>query len=283
MSYQPLTVVDDETACPIEVLIERVKDTRTKHADILQKYHDIWYECGHTWHYTHFLGVGLMKCPNDLWIYQDLIWRIKPTTIVETGTYTGGSALWFAFLLDMARIKDGRVLTVDIKDYRKSADVLHPKITYLEGNSASPEIAGAIERSLPKDGRRLFVLDSDHSAEHVRMELELYAPMARPGDYVVVEDTNISWADSSHVVKSYPSAWSSMSCYQCSCGYTWPMRQKDTPTCPKSGGDRGARGGVEDYLMAHQGEFVQDVLCERYALSMNPGGWLQRVRACDHV
>jgi cephalosporin hydroxylase len=244
-AYTPLTVVDDVTACSIETLVERIKATRETHGDLLQRYHNVWYESGHTWHYTHFLGVGLMKCPNDLWIYQDLIARAKPVVIVETGTYQGGSALWFAFLLDMMRIKDGRVLTVDIQDYRKTGDVLHPKITYLAGNSADPAMAADIKARLPVSGGRMFVLDSDHSAEHVRRELELYAPMARVGDWVIVEDTNISWLG--------------------------------------VGGDRGARGGVEDYLLAHQGEFEQDILCERYLLTMNPGGWLYRVRKCDHA
>src|SRR5215469_11286078 len=194
VDFQPLTVVDDETSCPIEVLVERLHQSRKGNADLLQRYHDLWYESGHTWHYTHFLGVGLMKCPNDLWIYQDIISKLRPTSIVETGTYQGGSALWFAFLMDMLRIKDGRVLTVDIKDYRKTWFVNHPRITYLHGNSADPELASAIKEQLDeRPGPRLFVLDSDHSAEHVHNELTLYAPMARVGDWVVVEDTNIAW------------------------------------------------------------------------------------------
>ena len=285
MSYQPLTVVDDVTACSIDTLVERVKTSRAVHSDLLQRYHDVWYESGHTWHYTHFLGIGLMKCPNDLWIYQDLIARVKPTVIVETGTYQGGSALWFAFLLDMMRIKSGHVITVDIKDWRKSPDVLHPKITYLEGNSADPALAAEIETMLPKLGPRLFVLDSDHSAEHVRQELEFYAPMTRVGDWIVVEDTNISWSAGTHKVTAHPSSWSGMSVYRCSCGHSWPMRAVawTNPRCPNDHGDAGARGGVTDYLLAHQGEFEQDILCERYLLSMNPGGWLHRVRACDHV
>jgi cephalosporin hydroxylase len=244
--YQPLTVVDDETACPTEVLIKRLEQSRAEHADLLQRYHDLWYSSGHTWHYTHFLGVGLMKCPNDIWMYQDLMSRLRPQVVIETGTYQGGSALWFAFLMDMLRIDGGRVLTVDIKNYRKTWLVEHPRIFYLNGNSADPDVADDIQEVLPERGGRLVVLDSDHSAEHVRHELELYAPMLRVGDWLVVEDTNIGWTDGA------------------------------------GGGDRGARGGVQDYMDQHPGEFVQDLLSERYLLTMNPGGWMQRVKACAH-
>ena len=50
---------------------------------------------------THYLGIGLMKCPNDLWVYQDIITRLRPKTILEMGTFAGGSALWFAHLMDL--------------------------------------------------------------------------------------------------------------------------------------------------------------------------------------
>ncbi len=90
----------------------------------------------------------------------------------------------------------------------------------------------------------MISLDADHSADHVRRELELYAPLCRVGEYLVVEDTNISWSGPD--------------------------------------GDRGAAGGVQDYMDAHPGEFVQDILCERWLTTMHPGGWLRRVAACGH-
>jgi cephalosporin hydroxylase len=235
---KPLTIVSKLTEISLDDMAQRVVTTREKHGDLLQQYHEAWYNSEHTWHYTHFLGVGLMKCPNDLWVYQDILTNHRPTTIIETGTYQGGSALWFAYLMDMLQI-DGRVLTVDFEDHRRCD---HPRITFLGGDSTDPLMAEAIAEQLPEDGPRLVVLDADHSAAHVYKELCLYAPLVRVGDWLVVEDTNIAWGDET-----------------------------------ASRGDRGAQGGLEDYLRQHPGEFRQDVLCERYLLTMSPGGWLQRI------
>jgi cephalosporin hydroxylase len=233
-----LTIVPPRGEITLDQMAERVQKTRRDHGQLLLDYHKVWYESGHTWPYTHFLGVGLMKNPNDLWIYQDLIAALKPKTIIETGTYAGGSALWFAFLMD-AMCTEGRIITIDLDDHRQCS---HPRITFVGGDSTDPDLAQAVLAEV--EHPLLVTLDADHSAEHVRKELELYAPHVRVGEWLIVEDTNIGWSG--------------------------------------PGGDRGARGGLEEYLLAHEGEFRQDVLSERYLLTMNPGGWLERVAECTH-
>ena len=241
-NVEPLTVVDEYAETSFAELIQRIEKTRADHSELLQKYHEVWYNAPHTWHYTHFLGVGLMKCPNDLWIYQALMSDIRPNVVIETGTYSGGSALWFAFLMEMLGIK-GKVYTVDYEDRRRCD---HPRIMFLGGDSRDPAIRDAIVEDMgERTGHLLVSLDADHSADHVYRELNLYAPLCKVGDRLVVEDTNIGWLGEH--------------------------------------GDRGARGGVEDYLKEHPGEWQQDILCERYLLTMNPGGWLVRVGECSHA
>jgi cephalosporin hydroxylase len=119
--------------------------------------------------------------------------------------------------------------------------------------------------------------------------------MARVGDYLVVEDTNISWGDAHKVRVTYPVDPRNQG-WECLCGHRWgpePLlsvesirahRDAPVPRCPMDDGkgDRGARGGIEDYIAGHQGEFIQDPLCERWLLTMHPGGWLRRVAECQH-
>ncbi len=232
-AYKPTCVVTPPVEVTLDEMAQRVMETRDKHGDVLQKYHEVWYNAPHTWTFTHFLGVGMMKSPNDLWAYQSLISDYKPRTIIETGTYQGASALWFAFLMQMNGI-DGQVRTIDFEDHHSCA---HPMIEFIHGSSVDPEVAAYAMRDIQYP--LLVCLDSDHSAKHVREELDLYAPAVHVGDWLVVEDTNVSWHG--------------------------------------QGGDGGAQGGLESYLREHPNEFRQDVLCERWLLSMNPGGWLQRM------
>jgi cephalosporin hydroxylase len=236
---QPMTVVVADTLINDAEVWARIKKTHDEHGDVLQRFHEVWYNCGHTWQLQTFLGVGMMKGPNDLWIYHDIICQHRPQTIIETGTYRGGSALWFAFLMDVLNIKDGHVYTIDIEDYRDHEHGIdHPRISYLRGDSTDVAMRDAVRDELPANDRRLIVLDADHSAEHVYQELCLWAPLVRVGDWLVVEDTNIAW-------EPY---------------------------------DRGARGGLTDYWNEHPGEFLQDLMCEKHMTTMCPGGWLRRIK-----
>lgn len=273
----PLTVVEDEVAISMEELAQRILKTRADHAQLLQQYHEVWYDCGHTWQYSHFLGVGVMKAPNDLWMYQAIMSNLRPMTVIETGTYSGGSALWYAYLMDMLGIEGGRVFTVDFEDHRKAPHVQHPRITFLAGDSVNPFLVKAIQDDMPA-GPVLVSLDSDHSTEHVRRELELYAPLVPVNSWLVVEDTNIGWSDNvEHRILPYDTAeHDGQVTANCSCGALW-MTALPIGKCPNDKSDRGARGGLQDYMDRHPGEWRQDVLAERYLLSMHPGGWLQRI------
>jgi len=122
---------------------------------------------------------GMLKMPADLRRYQQIIAATRPQVIVETGTLTGASALWFAsYGLD--------VITVDV-DPQMPDWAQHDRITYVVGDSADPAVARYVRELVA--GRRCMVsLDSDHSAAHVTREIELYGPLVSPGCYLVVED-----------------------------------------------------------------------------------------------
>lgn len=43
-----------------------------------------------------YKGLINIKTPFDLALYARLIWELQPKTILELGSFQGGSALWFA-------------------------------------------------------------------------------------------------------------------------------------------------------------------------------------------
>jgi cephalosporin hydroxylase len=189
-----------------------------------------------TWNNTEWLGVPLWKNPLDLWVYQEIMFELKPALIVETGTYRGGSAFYFASILDL--IGAGRVVTVDRKQRPTSPE--HPRIEYIEGSSIDPDIVDLVaKRVADAAGPVLVILDSDHHEPHVAKELAAYSKFVTPGSYLIVEDTNIN-------------------------GH---------PVNPFFG--PGPMEAVDGFLPGHP-EFEVDHSREKYMVTHNPKGFLRR-------
>lgn len=148
---------------------------------VIQKLY--WYS--YTWLDTYWFGVPLAKNPMDLWIYQDIIWETRPQVLIETGSYKGGSALYFAHLFDL--IGEGRVVSIDIQDIGSST-LSHPRITMIVGSSVSDDVASQV-RQIVGNKTAMVSLDSEHSKEHVIREIELYSKFVSVGNYLIVEDT----------------------------------------------------------------------------------------------
>lgn len=157
--------------------------------EIALDFQKLYYEQrDHTWNTTRWLGVHLKKCPMDLWTYQELIYDLKPDLIVETGTFRGGSAFFFATILDM--VGHGEIMTIDIKERPRRP--IHPRITYLTGSSTADDILAQVQDRSRGKQTIMIVLDADHAEHHVSRELELYSPFVSPGSYLVIEDTNVN-------------------------------------------------------------------------------------------
>jgi cephalosporin hydroxylase len=121
----------------------------------------------------------------DAWLLQQAIVEDAVDLVVETGTYEGGSALYMASIFDL--LERGHVISVDVVRRR---DVTHPRVDFVIGSSTDgvlfDEVASRVASLRP--AQLMVLLDSDHSAGHVRDELKLYAELLRPGEYIVVED-----------------------------------------------------------------------------------------------
>ena len=116
--------------------------------------------------------------------------------MIESGTYKGGSALYFASLMDL--LGKGRVITMDIYVFPGLPN--HPRITYLVGSSTAADAASRVRAQIRPGETVMVVLDSDHSRDHVLKELQTYGPLVTSGSYLIVEDTNLNGhpADPTH-------------------------------------------------------------------------------------
>lgn len=130
---------------------------------------------------------GAHKTAEDLDRYMRVIADTRPDLIIETGTETGGSALWFT--------RSGvDVVTIDV-DHSKltAAAAAQRRIVFLAGDSTDPKVVAAVRRIAAQYERVMVVLDSDHRGLHVAAEIIAYAGLVTPGCYLVVEDGICRW------------------------------------------------------------------------------------------
>ncbi len=130
-------------------------------------------------------GIPILKFPSDLILYAQVIYENQPDFIVETGTQSGGSACFFADVLNLDG--EGHVVTIDLNDLTYCTVLDHPNITYLRGSSIDPRIVAKV-RDIVGNGSVMVSLDSNHTSRHVRRELWHYSKIVTRGQYLVVED-----------------------------------------------------------------------------------------------
>ncbi|MBN2037627.1 MAG: hypothetical protein JW768_12875 [Chitinispirillaceae bacterium] len=160
---------------------------------IINLFHLIYYHNKNTWSKNQFLGYPILQCPFDMQTYQELIFNIRPTSIIQTGISYGGSLLYFASLLDLMNAPPGhKVIGIDIELTEKAKTLNHPRIIMIEGDSVALSSIQKVESLMDPKGPVMVILDSDHSKDHVLKELELYSGFVTAGSYLIVEDTNIN-------------------------------------------------------------------------------------------
>jgi len=155
--------------------------------DITRMFHMCYYN-SRIWENTFWHGHQILKCPMDMWIYQELIWKIKPDYIIETGTFRGGSALYYSHLFDLQG--QGEVITIDVLERPNRPE--HDRIHYLIGSSSDAEIFSQVQSMIGENKKVMVVLDSDHSRDHVFKEMQLWHSMVSKDSYMIVEDSNVN-------------------------------------------------------------------------------------------
>jgi len=156
-----------------------------------QRWFDISLKYEYPYHFT-WLGRPIIQYPQDILIIQELIWKIKPDLVIETGIARGGSLIFTASILEL--IGKGNVIgiDVDIRKHNREEIEKHPmfkRIKMIEGSSIDKKIVKKIFKLAEKKKKILVLLDSSHTHSHVLEELKSYSPLVNKGSYVVVFDT----------------------------------------------------------------------------------------------
>ena len=153
-----------------------------------------WVKVGWNQRYSYtfsWMGRPIIQLPEDMVRTQEVIYRVKPDVIIETGVAHGGSLIFYASLCKA--LGKGRVIGIDIeiRPTNRQAIESHEMaslITLIEGSSTAPATV-AKAKALVRPGETVLVLlDSNHTRQHVADELEAYHGLVTPGSYIVATD-----------------------------------------------------------------------------------------------
>ncbi len=227
------------------------RSTRLTDRAAMQALADRWtataYANNHHWT-VRWLGMPVLQLPNDLMIMQELIERTRPRVIVETGTFGGGTAIFYASMLSL--LGDGRVISVDVNHSSETIAAVQghaygDRVTLITGDSAAPQTVSGVREAIGGEKAIMVALDSDHRAEHVLRELRAYADFVPAGGYLVVFDTIV------RVLEAQEGAG---------------LERGQSPLV-----------AIEQFLRERP-EFEVDASCDRLMVSFCPGGFLRRTR-----
>lgn len=163
----------------------------------------------YTYNFT-WMSRPIIQFPQDMVAMQELIFKVKPDLIIETGIAHGGSLIFSASMLALLDYCDavelGEILDpqkpkrrvlgidIDIRDHNRKAIDAHPmanRIEMIQGSSVAEEVISKVKEYAKNYNRILVSLDSNHTHEHVLAELEAYAQLTTKDSYCVVFDTAI--------------------------------------------------------------------------------------------
>jgi len=220
----------------------------------------------YSYHYE-WLGRPIIQYPQDIVAMQELVWRIKPDLIIETGIAHGGSLIMSASMLALLDLCDGiksnstiepekskrKVLGVDIdiRPHNRAAMEGHPmasRIQMIQGSSIDPGVIAKVHAIAATYSRVLVCLDSNHTHEHVLAELHAYAPLTSVGSYCVVFDT---------IIEDLPAEM-------------FPDRPWGPGNNPKT--------AVWEFLKGHSEFEIDRVIQDKLLITVAPDGYLRRVR-----
>jgi cephalosporin hydroxylase len=153
-----------------------------------------WLKVGWNQKYSYtftWMGRPIIQIPEDMIRVQEVIYRVKPDVVIETGIAHGGSLVFYASLCKA--MGKGRVIGIDIEirpHNRKAIETheLSPLITLVEGSSIASEVIERVRSFIKPRESVMVILDSSHKKEHVLKELEAYHDLVTSNSYIVATD-----------------------------------------------------------------------------------------------
>lgn len=246
---------------PAEFAQQSAREIASQGADklLLAATRDLHRAMGRYNYFHHFSWAGLpvIQCPQDIIQMQELVWRIQPDLVIETGVARGGSLMLYASLLALNAMcggpQDAKVLGVDIniREHNRAKIEAHPlfnRISMIEGSSISPYVIDKVRAFVDRKAKVIVCLDSNHTHDHVLAELEAYAPLTSVGSYCVVFDTLID----EFPAEDYRNA-------------TW-------------GPGNNPKTAVREFLMTHTEFEIDKSIQDKLLMTGAPDGFLKRVR-----
>lgn len=220
-------------------------------------------------HYSYnfrWLGRPVIQVPQDMVAVQELIWKIRPDLVIETGIAHGGSLILSASMLALLDYCDAveadtvldpkatrrRVLgiDIDIRAHNRAAIEAHPmahRIDMIQGSSIATDVIERVRTIAAGHERVLVLLDSNHTHDHVLAELDAYAPLVSVNSYCVVFDT---------VIEDLPAG-------------LYPDRPWDVGNNPKT--------AVREFLARNHDFVVDEDIEAKLLITVAPGGYLKRI------
>ena len=153
-----------------------------------------WLKMGWNEKYVYtfsWMGRPIIQLPEDMIRIQEVIYRIKPDVIVETGVAHGGSLIYYASLCKA--MEKGRIIGIDIeiRSHNRTAIENHELasyITLIEGDSTDATIVNQVKALVKPNETVLVILDSNHAKQHVLKELNAYSSLVTKDSYIVATD-----------------------------------------------------------------------------------------------
>ncbi len=199
-----------------------------------------------------WLGMPIIQYPQDIIALQEIIWKVKPDLIIETGIARGGSLIFSASMLELIG-GAGKVvgIDIDIREQNHREIEKHPlmkRIVMIEGSSIDEAVVRRVRAFATGKHRVLVYLDSNHSHAHVLQELAWYSPLVTKGSYLVVFDTIAEYLPHGLIVDR-------------------PWGKGNSPAT-----------AVREFLKTHKNFAVDADMDAKLAITVAPGGWLKRIR-----